>query len=181
MAVTYSAPGSRERVVTQAQYGIAAVPGIYTWSTHFLAWSPDGRYLVDSFSLQGRLQVPGQPVPSSHMLSGLHMEQLPILTARDMALQHLSMMLNPADLNVMIAWHPQGFILAAYDSQTVDIDLFDCLTGFEIASLRLPSPFANPILEGTPVIRWSPDGSRLFLFDPQLGMLMTWKVNGLSG
>jgi len=173
-------PGT-STLTTQAQYGITVVPAVYTWSTNFVVWSPDGRYLVDSFFLQGRLQLPGQPFSDPRTLSNLHMDQLPVLTVRDMALQHLLTTLNPAGLNVMIAWHPEGFILAAYNSQTADVDLFDCVTGYEIASLRLPSPFATPTLAGTPLMRWSPDGSRLFLFDPQLGMAMLWKVNDLSG
>lgn len=173
-------PGT-STIATQDHYGITAGPGVYTWRTSFVAWSPDGRYLMNSFSLQGRLQPAGQPVPDQRILVNLHMDQLPVLAVRDMALQHLLMILNPASLNMMISWHPAGFVLAAYNGQTTDLDLFDCIAGYEIASLQLPSPFANPILAGTSFLRWSPDGSKLILFDPQLGMAMIWRFNHLPG
>ena len=156
------------------------VPGIYTWHTLFVAWSPDGRYLVDSFFLEDRLQLLGQPVPSQQMVSNLHMQQLPILKVRDMALQHLLLTLNASSSSVLASWHPNGFVLAAYNNLIEDLDLYDCMTGYEIASLLLPSPFTNFVLGGTTLMRWSPDGSHLLLFDPQLGMAMIWQVNGLA-
>ncbi len=30
-------------------------------------------------------------------------------------------------------------------------------------------------------MRWSPDGSRLLLFDPQLGMTLIWQASRLVG
>ncbi len=30
-------------------------------------------------------------------------------------------------------------------------------------------------------MRWSPDGSRLLLFDPQLGMTLIWQASHLVG
>src|SRR5438874_241609 len=75
------------------------VPGIYTWHTFFVAWSPDGRYLVDSFFLEGQLQPLDHPVPSRQMVVNLHMQQLPIMKVRDMALQHLLLTLNASSSN----------------------------------------------------------------------------------
>src|ERR1051326_5790234 len=157
------------------------VPEIYTWNTLFVAWSPDGRYLLDAFFLEGRFQVPGQPLPSQQTLAGLHMQQLPVLRVRDMALQHLLLTLNASSTSVLASWHPDGYILASYSYQMGDLDLFSCVTGDEIASLLLPTPFANFVLGGTTIMRWSPDGSRLLLFDPQLGMVMTWQIGRLAG
>ena len=157
------------------------VPGIYTWNTLFVAWSPDGRYLLDGFFLEGRLQLLDQPLPSRQTLADLHLQQLPVLKVRDMALQHLLLTLSASSSNVLVSWHPDGFVLAAYNYQIGDLDLFSCMTGYEIASLLLPSPFANFVLGGTTIMRWSPDGSRLLLFDPQLGMTLIWQASHLVG
>jgi WD40 repeat protein len=157
------------------------VPGIYTWNTLFVAWSPDGRYLLDGFFLEGRLQLPDHPLPSRQTLADLHLQQLPVLKVRDMALQHLLLTLNTSSSNVLVSWHPDGFVLAAYNNQIGDLDLFSCVTGYEIASLLLPSPFANFVLGGSTIMRWSPDGSRLLMFDPELGMVMTWQASRLVG
>ena len=157
------------------------VPGIYTWNTLFVAWSPDGRYLLDGFFLEGRLQLLDQPLPSRQTLVDLHLQQLPVLKVRDMALQHLLLTLSASSSNILVSWHPDGFVLAAYNYQIGDLDLFSCMTGYEIASLLLPSPFANFVLGGTTIMRWSPDGSRLLLFDPQLGMTLIWQASHLVG
>lgn len=156
-------------------------PGIYTWNTLFVAWSPDGRYLLDRFFLKGRLQLRDQPLPSRQTLANLHIQQLPVLKVRDMALQHLLLTLNTSNSNALVSWHPDGFVLASYSYQIGDLDLFNCLTGYEIASLVLPAPFANLVLGGATIMRWSPDGSRLLLFDPQLGMTMIWQAGRLVG
>src|SRR5712691_6070176 len=64
-------------LTTQNGNGPSHVPGVYTWSTYFAAWSPDGRYLAQVLSLAGRLSVPGQPPVSHQTLVNFQMERLP--------------------------------------------------------------------------------------------------------
>lgn len=153
-------------------------PGIFTWSTYFSAWSPDQRYLISSFSLEGVLQVPGQPVPASRTLRQYHLNNAPAIPVRDTALQHLLFTLNTSSFNVVVSWHPAGFLLAAYDYGTIDLDVYDCVTGNQVASLLLPDVFRTD-LSGSTLLRWSPDGSRLLLFDPQLSVVTVWQVHNV--
>src|SRR5256886_17700640 len=98
-----------------------------------------------------------------------------------MALKHLVRTWSATSYNVLVRWHQDGFVLAAYNYQIGDLDQFSCMIGYEIASLFLPSPFTNFVLGGTTILRWSPDGSRLLLFDPQLGMTLIWQASHLVG
>ncbi len=176
--VTFTAwqPG-QVGLTTQVGSGPIHQPGVFTWNTSFAALSPGGRYLVDGVSLKGRLELPGQAPPSLQTLRDLHMLQVPLLAVRDKGLQHVleTLAAAPADLSAQtLAWDPAGDFLATYNAGTLDLDLFDCVTGYQVASLLLPSG-PSPSLGGyVNFLDWSPDGKQLLLFDPQLGKSLLW-------
>lgn len=66
-------------LTTQNGNGPSHVSGVYTWSTYFAAWSPDGHYLAQVLYLAGRLSVPGQPSVSHQTLVDFQMERFPLL------------------------------------------------------------------------------------------------------
>jgi hypothetical protein len=45
------------------------LPGVYTLSAAFAAWSPDGRYLLDAVEPDGLLELPGTPHPTQDDLN----------------------------------------------------------------------------------------------------------------
>ena len=164
---------------TRDSMGHTYTPGFFTWNTNFSAWSPDERYLISSVYIKGVLQLPGQPFPDSQTLAKFHMNSLPYFAVRDLALQRLLLALDASTFNIVVAWHPAGFFLAAYDYGMVDLDLYDCSTGANVALLELPDELRTD-LSGTTVLRWSPDGTRLLLFDAQLSTVTIWNVSKVA-
>ena len=163
----------------QDSKGNSYTPGVFTWNTNFAAWSPDEHYLISSVDLQGRLQVPDQTAPGSSTLAKLHLDHLPNFPVRDTALHHLLLTLSSSTFNIVVAWQPAGLVLAAYDYGMVDLDIYDCVTGNEVASLVLPDLLRTD-LSGTTTLRWSPDGTRLLLFDSQLSSVTIWNVSKIT-
>lgn len=167
---------------TQDSTGDIYAPGIFTWNSDFSAWSPDARYLISSVNLQGLLQLPEHPLPDQQTLAKFHLDSIPYFPVRDGALQHLLLALNSSTFNVVVSWQPTGYVLAAYDYGMIDLDMYDSVTGFEVALLALPAlpdEFRTD-LAGTTMLRWSPDGSRLLLFDPELSTVTIWDVSKVS-
>ena len=161
---------------TRDSMGGTYAPGIFTWNTNFTAWSPDERYLITSVNLQGILQLPDHPLPTWQTLAKFHMDHVSYFPLRDVALQNLLLALNSATFNVVVAWQPAGYVLAAYDYGMIDLDMYDSATGFEMALLALPDELRTD-LSGTTMLRWSPDGSHLLLFDPELSTVTIWNVS----
>ncbi|HLJ34697.1 MAG TPA: hypothetical protein VKU38_13635 [Ktedonobacteraceae bacterium] len=166
-------------LTTQDSMGSTYAPGIFTWNTNFTAWSPDERYLITSINLQGILQLPDHPLPTWQTLAKFHMDHVSYFPLRDVALQNLLLALNSATFNVVVAWQPAGYVLAAYDYGMIDLDMYDSVTGFEVALLALPDELRTD-LSGTTMLRWSPDGSHLLLFDPELSTVTIWNVSKVS-
>jgi hypothetical protein len=144
------------------------VYSMYTWSTDFAAWSPDGRYLVDGIGVSGLLQPPGQLFPSHKALVASGVDQAPLLPIHDAVL--LSVITNATAL----AWSPNGRILAAYSSGNI-VTLYDCANGHKLASwlvqTKVPAPLAHAV-----VMRWSPDGAYLLLSSVPWGLISLWSV-----
>jgi len=166
-------------LTTQTGRGKVHLPGAYSWNSYFTAWSPDGRYLVDNVSVMGRFEVTDQPQLTSQALIDLHMENLSLLPVRDIALLHVLKTLTGAPANLsrqLIAWRPDGRTMAAYDNGTMDLDLFDCSTGYQVASLLLPTNASMGLVGFNTQLQWSPDGTRLFLLDQQIGSLVIWNI-----
>jgi len=167
-------------LVTSTGNGSTSVPGVYTWNTAFAAWSPDGRYVLDQVAIGGWFALPGRAGATHQALVALGLEQLPPLQVRDAALLQILRAISPiSGLNTtMVAWEPGGRMLAAIDTVLGStVELLDCATGKRAASLLLPSPqFAN-FLGGDMILRWSPEGKHLFLFDPELSAAIIWNLN----
>lgn len=154
-------PGQAALIV--APGGPVETPGVFFWSSSFAAWSPDGRYLVDSFSITGRMQPPGTALPSQKTLIALKANQVPLLDAHDAALLQMLHLLAqaPGELaqTLAIAWRADGLILAAYGSAVDNgqtVNLYDSATGQQLAALT-PFPSDGP----SSAMFWSPDGRRL--------------------
>jgi hypothetical protein len=158
-------------LVTSTGNGRTAVPGVYTWNTDFAAWSPDGRYLLDQVAIEGWFDLPGQAGATHQAVVALGLEHLPPLQVHDAALlQVLQASSSISDLNTtIVAWKPDGRLLAAIDtSGNSPVELLDCVTGKYVASLPLPQPQFTNFLGGVTIVRWSPDGKYLLLYDPEL-------------
>ncbi len=171
-------PGTVE-LITQVAEGKVYPPGVYAWNSYFAAWSPDERYLIDNVSVPGRFEVAGQPPLTHQEVVDLQMENIPQLPVRDTGLLHILQTLTGAPANLggqLISWRPDGQTLAQYDAGTVDLDLFDCATGYQVASFLLPINTSAGIVGHTVQLQWSPDGAHLFLFDPQVGSLVLWNI-----
>jgi hypothetical protein len=165
-------------LVTATGNGSTSLPGAYTWNTAFAAWSPDGRYVLDQVAIGGWFALPGRAGATHQTLAALWLEQLPPLQVRDAALVQI-LQATISDLNTtMVAWEPGGRMLAAIEALGGStVELLDCVTGKRVASLLLPPPqFAN-FLGGVTLLRWSPEGKHLFLFDPQLSAAIIWNLN----
>jgi len=153
------------------------VPGVYTWSTYFAAWSPDGRYLAQVLYLAGRLSVPGQPPVSHQTLVDFQMERLPLLPVRDLGLKQILQTFlvsaGPAGPSgVAVSWRPDGRVVAANDTGS-SVDLYDAATGRHLVSLR--APLGASYLYGLVVaVRWSPDGSHLLIAGSEWGPATLW-------
>lgn len=164
---------------TRYDMGNTYAPGVFTWNTDFSAWSPDERYLITSVSLQGLLQLPGHPLPNQQTLAKFHLDHLPYYPVRDIALQNLLLTLNSSTFDAVVAWQPAGYVLAAYDYGMIGLDMYDSVTGVEVALLNLPDELRTD-LSGTTMLRWSLDGSHLLLFDPELSTVTIWNVSKVS-
>lgn len=164
-------------LTTQNGNGPSHVPGVYTWSTYFAAWSPDGRYLAQVLYLAGRLSVPGQPPVSHRTLVDFQMERLPLLPVRDLGLKQILQTFlvsaGPAGTSgVAVSWRPDGRVEAANDTSS-SVDLYDAATGRHLVSLRAPLN-ASYLYGLVVVVRWSPDGSHLLIAGSEWGPATLW-------
>jgi hypothetical protein len=169
----------------------SGAPFTAEWMTDFVGWSPDGGYLLDAVTLQALLQPPGQPLIDTSTFGD---SPPPILPIRDAGMQTLISTLQSVSttLNVtrsaLVAWRPDGAVLAAQPGQTLAgapanaIMLLDCVSGKTLATLRIPSHIrASGVSGNASQLRWSPDGTRLLLYDPVLDVLVVWGASALPG
>lgn len=149
---------------------------IYTWGVTFAAWSPDGRYLLDSVSEIERLPLGGEPAPSVAALANIGAAAMPLAPVRDAALRNvlLSLMHDTPGPGPQVAWRPDGRVLAVYGIGP-NLSLYDCATGALLASLPPgATPRGTPATGAVDLLRWSPDGSRLLLVGPSLNTISIW-------
>jgi WD40 repeat protein len=144
---------------------------LYTWSTDFAAWSPDGRYLVDGIALFGLLKPPGRPFPDPETLVMHRENQEPLLPIHDKAF------LKVIDTATVLTWNPNGHVLAAYNTGK-SVDLYDCLSGDRLASFVLQNKNAASPADA-PLLRWSPDGSHLLISSVLWGLVTLLGPNQL--
>ncbi len=161
---------------SQTESGSMNVVGLMSWTTIFTAWSPDGRYLAYPIAMAGLFE-PSKQQSFGQTLKNLQLDSVPLLAVRDAALQRILELLpkvNPIE-STMISWRFDGRVLAAYGSEADELGLYDSTTGKELASLQLPAFIDGP-LSGSSWMRWSPDGSRLFLLDRRMGIAV-WSLS----
>ena len=158
--------------------------GVYSLEADFLAWSPDGRYLVDAVYLRGRLPAHGQSTPSQEELSKLRLAGAPLLPLRDNAVEAVEQGMHDS-AQVALAWRGNGIYVAtqpqlSYQDADENSDparhrvvLYDCFTG-DTAGILTPASSLAPFSGMSSMLRWSPDGSHLLLYDPNLGTITIW-------
>ena len=175
-------------------------PYIYTSYTAFLAWSPDGRYLIDSVSLRGIVHPVGEPAPAPGELNLLLGQQnAPTMLIRDPAQQDLYVALTASSNSTDgasaddIAWSPNGRVLAGMpdivssietsgSSDSAPVTLYNSSTGKAVRTLQ-PQSFsrisANSNAGSNSLLRWSADGSHLLVYSDQLGTITIWGPSSL--
>lgn len=143
------------------------MPSAYLWSSSFASWSPDGRFLITSFTVTGLMEPPGRAFPAPSALKTLGVKGVAHVPAHDRAL------ISAAASARTVSWNPTGTLLAVYDLSGF-VDLYDCQTG---KHLRLLKPAVVQPLSGSTVrLLWSPDGRFLLLSSAQWGLVTLWGV-----
>jgi hypothetical protein len=139
-------------------------PGVYFWQSSFTAWSPDGRYLIQSLYVAGRLAPAGVAPPSAQTLADFDLRQAPVVPVRDAAMLRLLHVVQGAPTepaqSVSLAWHPGGHVLAA---SGLALDLGLVVNLYDAATGRLLVSFPTITSGESPQLLWSPDGTRLML------------------
>lgn len=157
------------------------------------AWSSDGRYLLDGSTPAGLLVQAGMAQPSSGDVNvytqGFGSNTVWRLPLRDAGLSAILRTVNPGNQEgLAVAWRPDGRVVAAYTDRGADgavsatqpITLYGCASGKAFATLH---PVAVPlgVLNGQrKLLRWSPDGTHLLLFDSLLGTPLVWGPRSLA-
>ena len=174
------------RITSDPQHG----EGVYQYSWQFVAWSPDGRYLLlptgtvgAGFGIGfGELLVPRKYGPTPQELAAELNPAEVYLPVRDAALRAVLQ----HDITGSIAWSPNGRrlvvipeIVHGTDDQGADLTgmrLYDCASGYEIAR------FTSDVAGGRvyqPAIAWSPNGTQIMVFaQTETGITITlWHVS----
>jgi WD40 repeat protein len=159
----------------------APLPSPYVLlSLNTMAWSPDGRFLLDVYTL-ARLTTsfPHAKAVSVAQLSvcdqGPALNQIPAVTPHDKGLDAALRRLDPAGKNTLtLSWSPDGRRLAAlttsYNYNGGEVTIYDCASGKQIRSLTsgqfnsvdvYSEPNPTNGFDQAPL--WSPDSSRLLL------------------
>lgn len=165
------------------------IPGVHTFSTSFIAWSPDGAN-VSLVALNGwRIESSAQQSPNPQTLEDFGLTGAPVLPIRDQALAQILLQTpatrpNIAGIASSVAWRQDGRFLASPITTQPDADpnnpepshhqvvIYDTSSGKVVAHLRMS---VAPGGSGSGIyLQWSPDGSHLAYFDTSLGALVIW-------
>jgi hypothetical protein len=166
---------------SQSRPGPDNLIGVSTFAMDTAAWSPDGRFLAQRVGMMGVLVSPQSPAPDAKTLAASpSWAQAPRLPVRDVGLQQAIAVAGTNSFlplrGVLVAWRPDGKQIAV-DADRPDhaVVLFDCATGQPVATLTPPLHRQGSLLQGfTNLLRWSPDGSQLALYDATVATLTIW-------
>ena len=166
---------------SQSRPGPDNLSGASTFAMDTAAWSPDGRFLAQRVGMMGFLVSPQSPAPDAKTLAASpSWAQAPRLPVRDAGLQQAIAVAGTNSFldarGVLVAWRPDGKQIAV-DADRPDhaVILFDCATGQPVATLTPPLHRQGSLLQGfANMLRWSPDGSQLALYDATVATLTIW-------
>lgn len=167
------------------------LPGTYTFTTSFLAWSPDGQYVLSAYAQNWRVQTARQPAPAPQALSDLGLGGAPVLPVRDAALEAVldaTPITTPRPTGSgLVAWSPSGRFLAVQPITATDLDtvqpsqrairIYDYSTGAVVATLTPTA--SNQGQQTASYLRWSPSGQQFLLLDDALGTITIWSQDKL--
>ena len=165
---------------SQSQPGPDNLVGASTFAMDTAAWSPDGRFLAQRVGMMGFLVSAQTSAPDATTLAAFpSWAQAPQLPVRDAGLQQAIAVAStnsfPDARGVLVAWRPDGKLIAV-DADRPDhaVIVFDCATGWPVATLLPPLHRQGSLLRGINMLRWSPDGSQLALYDATVATLTIW-------
>jgi len=180
-------PGGMELVKQDQSGGTTFEPGIFVWNVDFIAWSPDGRYLIQDAFLAARLEPPGHPRPDQKTLVAFHMENLPVLPIRDAALQSALKVLSSARTvgtlyHMIVSWSPDGQLMGMTTYEFSKKSLYSTKRGYPVATLQAPITKSSSVQsshEGYYAFsspNWSPDSTRILAQDPMTNAVVVWTI-----
>ncbi len=135
----------------------------------FLAWSPNGTYLLNAILGPWRILPSKQPIPGSSQLKATFTDKLPLLPIRDAALDAaLNGLAGKQSItsNDPFAWSPNGRTFSAIKQVSGDktlLTVLDCATAKTLSSVTLHGSSSGSSNIGNGDILWSPDGKRLLV------------------
>lgn len=144
-------------------------PAPFVVYSTFLAWSPDGAYLVNALLGPWRIQPSKQPIPGPDQLKASFTARLPLLPVRDAALDAAMNMLTSKQSitsNGGFAWSPDGRMLSAFkqvNGDTTILTILDCASAKTLATITLHGASSASANNGNGGILWAPDGKRLLV------------------
>jgi hypothetical protein len=176
----------------QAQYDGTYCSGVFLRAqSSITTWSPDGRYLLTGIYLQGRLIPPGAPAggtesgncipasqeatapgaPSTLAALPLHDAGLRAALAADLTQP------DPSRIQLNHTWEAQGrrlAVLAVPQFAPATINVYDTASG-QLRQQLTVTPFDPHYDPSAPTfaVRWSPNGTRLLVFDAHSLTMLT--------
>lgn len=178
----------------------ATIIQIPDFVTNIAAISPDGHYLVEGISLKALLITSNKQLNELASAVTPDLALLPLLPNHDVALSTLSnatlaqylqvpelsaTLQSDPRLGIYVAWRPDGRYLAVIYADSANgsiptLKIYDTQTGATMKKLSLPPGSLSVSDDTAPnLIRWSADGKRLLVLDPNTGALMLYGIGQL--
>ncbi|MFI5272514.1 MAG: hypothetical protein ACHQ4H_05705 [Ktedonobacterales bacterium] len=150
----------------------------------WMAWSPDGRYIVQEMSVSGRLPLSAHvamATPGAGFGCGANYTLIggPTLPLRDAALAQTARSLNASTGDVHVAWSPNGRLFAASPppepGAASAIVVRDCASGAIVATFTPPADASQPSPDLSQ-FAWSPDSHAVAVLIMSEQTLSLWHV-----